>query len=112
MSRKQIEAALASARATVATLEAALEGADDNETELLDVATVREEYGIGRDALKAAEARGELELLRGPRNKLLVERGKLEAWRRSRPNKPTERRPVADLEAWKTQAMRSLEVGS
>ena len=117
MSRKQLEAALAtvdasiaSLKATRASLEAALESADDP-TELLDLKTVKEDYDIGRDALLAAERRGELELHQ-PANKLLVERGKLEAWMRSTKRKPTQRRPVPDLEAWKAEADRCIEGGS
>jgi hypothetical protein len=112
MTRKQIEAALASARALVASLEAALEDAGNDPTELLDVAMVKEEYNIGRDALKAAAHRGELTLTRGPRGRLQVERGKLEAWQRSRKYEPTQRRPVADLEAWKAEADRCIEGSS
>jgi len=58
-SRKAIEAALASARALVATLEAALMDADDG-PELLDMKATAER-GAGQDALKAAALRGELD---------------------------------------------------
>ena len=114
MTRKQIEAALVSARATVASLEALLESVDahDPSSDLLDAKTVKQEYDIGRDALKAAAKRGELKLHRGTRDKLLVERGKLEAWRRSQPYKPTQRRPVADLKTWEAEATRALGAGS
>jgi multidrug resistance efflux pump len=122
MSRKQLEAALATARASVAaleatvtTLEAALESAGEHDpsTELLDLKAVKAEYDIGPDGLKAAAARGELDLHPvGERDKLYVERGELERYRRSRKYKPKQRRPVADLEAWKAEAKRSIEGGS
>ena len=118
MSWRQIEAALASARAMratidahVAALEAALEGKDDDEAALIDLKTIKKEFDIGRDALKAAAEREELKLARGPRKKLLAVRGEVRAWQRSREYQPTERRRVADLEAWKAEASRALEPG-
>ena len=105
-SRKAVEAALASARALVATLEAALMDADDG-PELLDMKATAER-GAGRDALKAAASRGELELLRGPRGKLLVERDAFEAWLRSRPYKPMTPTQTPDLSAWDDAAAAEL----
>lgn len=109
VNRRQLEAALASARATVASLEAALASAENKgASELLDVAAVRKQYGVGRDALKAAANRGELELSRGPRRRLLVKRDVLEAWLGSRPYEPPMAEPVADLEQWKAEAERRI----
>jgi hypothetical protein len=109
VNRKQLEAALVSARATVASLEAALADAENNgASELLDVAAVRKQYGVGRDALKAAAKRGELELSRGPRRRLLVKRDVLEAWLGSRPYEPPIAEPVADVEQWKAEAERRI----
>jgi len=62
--------------------------------------------GVGRDALRGAARRGELDISQGPRGKLLVKRSALEAWLRSRPYKPTAAAPVADLAAW-DRSMRS-----
>jgi hypothetical protein len=104
--RKALEAALACARALVASLEAALVGTDDG-PELLDMKATAER-GAGRDALKAAALRGELELLRGPRGKLLVERDAFEAWLRSRPYKPTTPTQTPDLNEWDAAAAAEL----
>jgi hypothetical protein len=104
---KALEAALASARALVASLEAVLMDADEG-PELLDVKATAERYGVGRDGLKAAALRGELELLRGPRGKLLVERDAFEGWLRSRPYKPKTPTQTPDLSAWDDAAAAEL----
>ncbi len=104
--RKAFEAALSSARALVASLEAALVETDDG-PELLDMKATAER-GAGRDALKAAALRGELELLRGPRGKILVERDTFEAWLRSRPYRPTTPTRTPDLDEWDAAASSEL----
>ena len=58
-SRKALEAVLATARALVASLEAALVDTDDG-PELLDMKATAER-GAGQDALKAAALRGEID---------------------------------------------------
>jgi hypothetical protein len=74
--------------------------------ELLDVAACRA-LGVGRDALRGAARRGELQVSQGPRGKLLVRRAALEAWLTSRSYKPTSAATPApvDLAAW-DRAMR------
>lgn len=67
------------------TLASNLGALDD---EMLDLAKAKAWFGVGRDALLGAADRGELALVRGPRNKLLVRRSALEAWRASRPYVP------------------------
>jgi hypothetical protein len=52
---------------------------------LIGVAECAERYNVGRDALKRAAERGELNVSRGPRQRLLVKRSALEAWLVSRP---------------------------
>jgi hypothetical protein len=47
--------------------------------------------GVGRDALRAAAERGELNVSRGVRGKLLVRRSALVAWLESKPVKGAER---------------------
>lgn len=66
--------------------------------------------GVGRDALRGAAKRGELEISQGPRGKLLVRRSALEAWLRSRPYKPEvrgAREAEPDLEAWERSVRRA-----
>jgi hypothetical protein len=109
---KQLEAALATARATVATLEAALAAtAEPVTSDTLDAREALAEFGVGRDGLLAAHARGELQLCRGPRQKILVGRDEIERWLRSRPVKsPQSREPAApsDLESWERETRADL----
>ncbi len=70
------EAALASARAAFAELEAG--------PELITPAETMQRYGVARDGLLAAEARGELALSRGSRGRVLVAASDVELWMRSR----------------------------
>lgn len=107
--RLALEAALASARALVATLEAAQANAAQPD-ELLDLVELGKRYGLGRAAVLAAVERGELEASRGVRGKILVSRLAIEEWRRSRPvvvqRKP--RAEVVDLAAWEAGQERAL----
>lgn len=109
---KAIEAALATARATVAALEALLIAPDARETDLLDAKATMATYGVARDGLLAAASRGELDLHRGPRNRILVDRSELERWLRSRPHRPSARprsEPPSDLAAWDAEQERELQ---
>lgn len=66
--------------------------------------------GVGRDALRGAARRGELEISQGPRGKLLVKRSALEAWLSSRKYKPESRAEQAgepDLDAWEKSVRRA-----
>jgi hypothetical protein len=106
---KALEAALATAKATVAAIEAALADPIDRSAELLDARQTLAEYHVGRDGLLAAARRGELVLSRGPRNRVLVERQEMERWLKSRPLKPRERvAPANDLASWDVEAEREL----
>jgi len=113
--RAALQAALATARATVATLEVALEGTETDADELLTAAESLERFGIGRDGLLAGERRGEIALTRGPRNRIQVSRSALEEYRR-RPHPVTKgRTPLAPqatetLEAWDEQAGAELRL--
>jgi len=49
------------------------------------VPDIARKYGIGRDALLNAADRQELSIMRGPRQKLLVERAEIDRWLASRP---------------------------
>ncbi|MFZ5891284.1 MAG: hypothetical protein ACOY0T_09560 [Myxococcota bacterium] len=105
--KRKIKAALESAKTTVALLEAELDaveaGADADP--FLSVEEARESHGVGREALKAAAERGEIELKRGARGKLLVRRSAILKWIDSRPHKPRPRKadPVSDLDAWERE---------
>jgi hypothetical protein len=106
----EIEAALASALATVATLQLVKAAALARETppdELLGL----EQHDVGRRALLAAAGRGEIAVMRGPRQKLLVSRLELERWLRSRPVPPRARKAgeVVDLEDWQRDAMSDVK---
>lgn len=66
--------------------------------------------GVGRDALRGAARRGELDVSQGPRGKLLVRRSALEAWlssRKYRPSARAERAAEPDLDAWERSVRRS-----
>lgn len=77
---------------------------------LLDVDAVMHEFGVGRDSLKAAEERGELELLRGARGKLLIARSVVRSWLESRKGRPRKASstPATDLAAWEREAEQHL----
>jgi hypothetical protein len=112
-SNAAIIAALASAHALVASLEAALAALAEpgHERDVLDAKATMAGYGVGRDGLLAAAARGELELHRGPRNRVLVERVELERWLKSRPLLPPRRKPSEpeqSLDAWQEEQEREL----
>lgn len=68
------------------------------ESDLLDAKQTFAEFGIGVDGLKAAAARGELALSKGPRRRIQVSRAELLRWLASRPYKPTHKAaaPLAD----------------
>ena len=59
-----------------------------------------------------AEKDGEGSATLPPIRQGIVERGEFEAWQRSRPRTPKQRRPVADLEAWDAETDRRIEGGS
>ncbi len=109
--RRKLEAALASARATVCLLEAELEQVDvagsDGE-QLLTTAQTLAEFGIGHDAIKAAAERGELTVSRGARGKLLIERSEIRRYIKSRPVRPRKAAPAASLADWERDAEQSL----
>jgi hypothetical protein len=112
--RPALEAALATARATVATLEVALATADEPFDEVLSLADITAQFGYGREAILAAVGRGELDATRGPRRRVEIRRSELERWRASRPVEPRLRRRTAeigDLAAWEAEADRVLELG-
>ena len=87
-------------RVQAAALEALAESLADPVSDLLGVAECRA-IGVGRDALLAGAARGELRLTRGPRQRLQVERGELWRWLASKPYAaPAAKEPAPDLDAW------------
>lgn len=91
------------------------ESADGPADELLNMEAALKRFGIGRDGLLAAAARGELQLHRGPRRKLLVSKLALEAWLRSRPVSPRPRRnpaEVIDIDAWEREADQRMAGGT
>jgi len=82
-----LEAALATARATVVTLEAALaaEAGCGGDDEVLDLAALHERYHLGRSAVRQAIERGELKASRGAKGRILVRREAVEGWLSERP---------------------------
>jgi hypothetical protein len=106
--KRKLEAALASARATVSILEAELESIETQPAhdELLDAKSSLARFGLGPEALRAAAERGELKVSRGARGKLLVLESELRRYIASRPYKPTPRRtqPPENLDAWEREA--------
>jgi hypothetical protein len=112
--RSKLEAALASAKASVTILEALLDATpmvEGQGSDLLNVDQTLEQYQIGRDGLLNASRRGEIALVRGARNRIMVERSELERWIKSRPVQPRKapvEPPAADLDAWDRQAEASL----
>ena len=103
-----LRAQAAALRAQAATLDALAECLGGNPgSDLLGVAECRA-LGVGRDALLAGAARGELKLTRGPRQKLQVERAELKRWLASKPYAiPAAKEPVPDLDAWERSVRRA-----
>lgn len=105
-----IRAQAAALRAQADTLEALAKTLEHAEPDaLLDVKGAAE-LGVGRDALRGAARRGELEVSQGPRGKLLVRRSALEAWlssRRYRPEARTAQQAEPDLDAWERSVRRA-----
>jgi hypothetical protein len=84
--------------------------------EQLTLAQIREQFGYGDEAIRAAIARGELAGTRGPRQRIEVRRSELERWRASTPAhvKPRARRrgaDVIDLDTWERECDRELAAG-
>jgi hypothetical protein len=73
------------------------------QTDLLDMKQALERYRVGRDAILAGARRGELELSRGPRRKLLVRAAELERWLTGRKYTPSQRPTARDMEEWGRQ---------
>ncbi|MEI9936673.1 MAG: hypothetical protein WDO69_05565 [Pseudomonadota bacterium] len=87
------------------TLAASLAAPGD---ELLGVRECRA-LRVGRDALLAAAKRGEVQLSRGPRQRLQVRRSELEKWLQSRPYvAPAASEPVQSLEDWQRSVLRKV----
>lgn len=100
-----LRAQLSALQATVDALADSLESPGD---ELLGVRECRA-LGVGRDALLAGAARGELELTRGPRQRLQVRRSELARWLESKPYAPAQpSEPVQSLEDWKRSVLRKV----
>lgn len=82
-------AALDAACAAVAAVAQSDSDTESSRRELLDVSQTLASYGVGRSALLNAAHRGELMLLRGARQRLLVRRDEIERWIESRRVIPT-----------------------
>ena len=112
--RKLLETARAALRAADALLTAELEHANTQpgHDALFDAKQSLAKYGLGHEGLRGAAERGELDVFKGARGKLLVLESNLRKYIASRPYKPTPRRvlPPADLAAWDAEADRALRV--
>lgn len=109
--KRKLEAALLAARATVVLIEAELEQVERTGTagdELLNARQALAEFGIGHNAIKAAAERGDLSVSRGSRGRLMVERGELRRYIKSRPVRARRAAPAATLDDWERDAERSL----
>ena len=78
------------------------------QTDLLDLKQVFERYRIGRDAILAGANRGDLELSRGPRRKLLVRAAELERWLTGRRYSPVREATPETMEEWERQVRRKF----
>jgi hypothetical protein len=111
--RASLLAQIAATRSQLDALEALVQSAPDEADELLDTRQARDEFGIGHDGLLAAHGRGELELVRGARRKLLVRRSALMAWIQSRQVEARPRRkqnPASTLDDWDADAGAELRL--
>jgi hypothetical protein len=69
-----------------------------------------EQYHAGREALLNACDQGEINLVRGARRRLMVERSEIERWIKSRSVAPRVRKaPAIDLEKWDLEADIALQ---
>ena len=96
----------AALRAQADTLEALAATLGPEADELLGVRDCKA-LGVGRDALLAAADRGELQVSRGPRQRLQVRKSELDRWLSSKPYQPRDREPAPDLEAWERSVRRA-----
>lgn len=109
-----LDAAILQAEGLLANLRAQREHQARNVNALIDVKVTLAEYGTGRDSLLAAERRGEIKLARGSRGRILIDRGELEQWLKTRPVKPRRTKPqlrvVGDvsLDAWEAEQAEQL----
>lgn len=65
--------------------------------QLMDHPMLMKEFGIGREAIRAAAARGELAVTQGARRKLIVRRSEVERWLAARTYAPAPRRAKAKV---------------
>ncbi len=110
---KALEAALASARATVATLEAALVVANEApDRRVLTLETAAEASSLSAHTLRTWCKSGRLRSNRGPRGAYLVTLDDVRDAVRAEPTKPSPRKrsePAAnDLDDWDAEADREL----
>jgi hypothetical protein len=80
-------------------------------SDLLTVDQTLEQYRIGRNGLLNVSRRCERAIVRGARNRIMVERSELEPWVKSRPVQPRKapaQPPAGDLEACDREAEPSL----
>jgi hypothetical protein len=110
--RRKLEAALSSARATVALLEAELEDIDDigdGSDPLLDLESVEAE-GLSPHTARTWIKSGRLEAYQAERGRFVFRRSALMKAIEASPVMPRERKakPPADLAAWEAEADRAI----
>jgi len=67
-----------------------------DDDQILTVEQIHERYKMGREALRAAAGRGELQLMRGGHGRIMCRRSAIEAWLESRPVSARLRKAPAD----------------
>lgn len=110
---KQLEAALATARALVANLEAVLAEADAPERPLaMSLNDAAKASGLSPHTLRTWCKSGRLQSNRGPRGAYLVRLEDVDEAIKAAPAEPTQRRrsaTVIDLEQWERETARQLQ---
>jgi hypothetical protein len=104
---------------TLRTQADALDGAADalpdagfDSDPLLNTCEIQARYNLGHEGVRAAAVRGELAVLCGARDQLMVFDSEMRRYFASRPFRPTPRRaaPPPDLDAWEADADRALHL--
>lgn len=108
---RKLKAALSSAHAMVALLEAEIADltvGTSGDDPLLTTKQLKAEFGVSHDFVAARAKAGELAASRGPHGKLLVLRSEMKRYLMSTPVQPRKTAPASSLDDWDVQATRAL----